>query len=55
MGVGGHEGRFCRNPFPACSAGGRREQYRQKQGRPLFDVVRPAVLLPATASLRRSD
>ena len=48
--VGGHEGRFSRDPLPVFSAGGHFEQFRHGQGCPLFDVVHPPFPLPITAS-----
>ena len=36
--------------LPVFSLGGHREQLRNGQGRPLFDVVRPGFLLPTAGS-----
>ena len=43
-------GRFTRDPLPAVSAGGHREQFWHGHGRPLFTVVHPAFPVPTTAS-----
>ena len=48
--IGGHEGRFSRDPFSVFSAGGPCEQFWHGQRCPLFDVVHPAFPLPTTAS-----
>ena len=48
--VGGHEGRFSRDPHPVFSAGGPGEQFWHGQRCPLFGVVYPAFPLPTTAS-----
>ena len=48
--MGGHEGRFSRDPLPVFSAGGPCEQFKHGQVCPLFDVVHPAFLLLTTAS-----
>ena len=46
----GQEGRFTRNPLPVFFARDPREQFRHRQGCPLFDVVHQAFPLPTTAS-----
>ena len=48
--VGGHEGRFSRDPLPVFYAGDPCGQFWHGQGCPLFDVVHPAFPLPTTAS-----
>ena len=48
--LGGHEGRFSRDPLPFVFAGGHCKQVWHGQGCPLFDVVHPAFPLPTTAS-----
>ena len=47
---GGHEGRFSREPLPACTGGGPCEQFWHGLGCPLFDVVHPASPQPTPAS-----
>ena len=48
--LGGHEGRYSRNPFPILPARGHCEQFWSGHGCPLFNVVPPAFPLPTTAS-----
>ena len=48
--MGGHEGRFSRDPLPVFSAGGPCEQLWHGQGCPLFVVVHAAFPLLTTAS-----
>ena len=50
MGVGGHEGRFSRDPRPAFSERGSCEPFWYWQGCPFFDVVHPAFPLTTKAS-----
>ena len=47
--IGGHKGRFSRDPLPVFSAGSPCEQLWPGQGCPLFDVVHPAFPLLTTA------
>ena len=47
--LGGHKGRFSRDPLPVFSAGGPCEQFQH--GCPLFDVIHQASPLPTTVSL----
>ena len=48
--LGGHEGRFSRDPLPFVFAGGHCQQVRHGQGGSLSDVVHPAFPLPTTVS-----
>ena len=47
--MGGHEGRFSRDPLPVFSAGGHCELFGHGQGCPRFDLVHPAFTLLSTA------
>ena len=49
-GGGGHERRFSTDSLPVFSAGGHREQFWHRQGRPLFDVVHVTFRLSTTGS-----
>ena len=53
--LGGHAGRFSKDPLPVFSAGGPRRQFWHGQGCPLFDVVHPAFTLSTTASPTLKD